>query len=79
MDNPSHPIYQQDPFNSETKTHRGKYHDVAIEIKSNHPMTNSHNYSLKVEHDGQRNHSALTAPSKIPNPSPVAKGLDEKK
>lgn len=44
----SFPKYQNTELTPHTETKMADYHGLSIEIKSNHPMANANNYSLKI-------------------------------
>lgn len=71
----SHPIYREDEHSHpNTKTSSAKYHDLHVEIKGNHPLANSYNYSLSVNGGQEHGVSQRAELSDVPNPSPRGKG-----
>lgn len=75
----SHPKWEKTATTPHTHTTSGKYHDMHMEIKSNHPLANSYNYSLSVKNDQERGVSGKAELNAIKNPSPRGKGKDHTK
>lgn len=67
----SFPKYQKTETTPHTETKTADYHGLPIEIKSNHPMANATNYSLKIEQPQEFD--------PVASPSPVAKGKNHDK